>query len=111
VLSDEDDAAASPPDAPAAWESPLPEPPPELLPDPSLEPLLSPDDAALAALVRVPLVEDRSFLAQPDPLKCTAGDVSAFVIVPSAPQAGQNRGPSALMPWITSIRCLQFEQM
>ena len=57
------------------------------------------------------LVEERSFLAQPEPLKCTAAVVIAFVNVPSAPHAGQNRGPGALMPWMTSVRCRQFEQM
>jgi hypothetical protein len=69
------------------------------------------DDEDEADLARVALVDERSFFAQPEPLKCTAGVVIALVIVPSAPQAGQNRGPAALMPWITSMRCLQFPQM
>lgn len=62
------------------------------------------------ALVRAALVDDRSFFAQPEPLKCTVGVESALRIVPSAPQAGQNRGPASLMPWITSVSCRQFEQ-
>lgn len=44
---------------------------------------------------RTPLVDDRSFFAQPEPLKCTVGVERAFFMVPSAPQAGQNRGPAS----------------
>jgi hypothetical protein len=70
------------------------------------------DEAALAAaFVRALLAVDRSFFAQPAPLKWTAADETAFVKVPSAPQLGQNRGPASWMPWITSVRCRQFEQM
>jgi hypothetical protein len=47
-------------------------------------------------------VAERSFLAQPEPLKWTAGVAQALRIVPSRPQFGQNRGPGSLMPWITS---------
>jgi hypothetical protein len=80
-------------------------------PSPVLDdPAVSDADEALAAFVRALLAEDRSFLAQPDPLKWTVGAENAFVSVPSAPQLGQNRGPASLMPWITSVRCLQFEQ-
>lgn len=53
---------------------------------------------------------ERSFLAQPEPLKWTAGGANALRSVPSAPQAGQNRGPGSLIPWITSVRPAQFEQ-
>jgi hypothetical protein len=51
--------------------------------------------------------DERSFFAQPVPLKWIAGVVNAFVIVPSAPQLGQNRGPWSWMPWTTSTRCPQ----
>ncbi len=47
-------------------------------------------------------VAERSFLAQPEPLKWTAGVAQALRIVPSFPQFGQNRGPGSLIPWITS---------
>jgi hypothetical protein len=67
--------------------------------------------AAPAALVRAVLADDRSFLAQPEPLKCTVGAENAFVSVPSAPHAGQKRGPASLMPWMNSVRVRQFEQM
>ena len=56
------------------------------------------------------LLLERSFFAHPEPLKCTAGRPKAFRRVPSAPQAGQNRGPGSLIPWITSVRSPQFEQ-
>jgi hypothetical protein len=56
----------------------------------------------------VPALE-RSFFAQPEPLKCTAGSAKALRSVPSAPHAGQNRGPGSLIPWITSVRSPQFE--
>jgi len=79
---------------------------------PSFDPVplapLSPDPEA--ARDRLPLVEDRSFFAQPEPLKWTAGVVMALRSVPSAPQFGQNFGPGSLIPWITSVRCRQFEQ-
>jgi hypothetical protein len=56
------------------------------------------------------LVEvERSFFAQPEPLKCTAGGAKALRSVPSAPHAGQNLGPVASMPWITSVRSPQLE--
>jgi hypothetical protein len=75
-------------------------------PDSSLEPdepastLASPPDRADDARVAL---EARSFFAQPLPLKWTAGVLKPFRSVPSAPQAGQKRGPSALMPWMTSV--------
>jgi hypothetical protein len=46
----------------------------------------------------------RSFLAQPEPLKWIVGGANAFVIVPSAPQFGQNLGPPSWIPWTTSVR-------
>ena len=60
---------------------------------------------------RTPLVDERSFFAQPEPLKWIAGGTRALRIVPSAPQDGQKRGPASWIPWITSTRCLQVEQM
>jgi hypothetical protein len=51
-----------------------------------------------------------SFFAQPEPLKRIAGVLKPFFRVPSAPQLGQNRGPGSLIPWMTSVRCPQFEQ-
>jgi hypothetical protein len=54
--------------------------------------------AALAeALVLAP-EPPRSFLAQPVPLKWTAGAANCLRMVASAPHEGQNRGPGSLMP-------------
>jgi hypothetical protein len=53
---------------------------------------------------------ERSFLAQPDPLKWIAGVVNAFVIVPSAPHSGQNLGPLSLIPCTTSVSLPQLLQ-
>jgi hypothetical protein len=69
----------------------------------ALDPLRAP--AFVWLLVR------RSFLAQPEPLKWIAGVVNAFVIVPSAPHSGQNRGPWSLIPWTTSVRWPQLLHM
>jgi hypothetical protein len=75
-------------------------------PESSFEPpesdstLVSPPDLADAARVAL---DARSFFAQPLPLKCTAGVLKPLCRVPSAPHAGQKRGPSALMPWMTSV--------
>ena len=69
-------------------------------------PVSAPDSDFARAFV---LADERSFFAQPEPLKCTVGATNALLSVPSAPQTGQNRGPGALMPWITSVRSLQFE--
>ena len=55
-------------------------------------------------------VAARSFFAQPDPLKRIAGVLKPLRSVPSAPQLGQKRGPGSLIPWMTSVRCPQFEQ-
>jgi len=95
---------------------PASEDPPPLAPSPverpsPVEPPPSPFDAPAPARARVLLLDDeRSFFAQPDPLKWTAGVVSALRSVPSAPQFGQNFGPGSLMPWITSVRCRQVAQ-
>jgi hypothetical protein len=70
----------------------------------------SPLAASAAGLVRVRVDDERSFFAQPDPLKWTVGGANALRSVPSAPHAGQNRGPGASMPWITSVSCRQDEQ-
>ena len=90
---------------PALAESPEPE-----LEDPSLDDEL-PDSEAAAAFVRLPLELERSFLAQPEPLKCTDGATKALRSVSSAPHVGQNRGAGALIPWMNSVRVEQFEQM
>ena len=82
-------------------------------PDPDAPPSEDPPSlelVALAAFVRALLVDDRSFFAQPDPLKWIAGLVGALRMEPSVPQLGQKRGPASLIPWITSTRCLQLEQ-
>jgi hypothetical protein len=81
--------------------------PDELLPVPSLE---SDEGEPEPPFAREPLELERSFFAQPEPLNTTAGVAKAFRSVPSAPQAGQKRGDSALMPWITSVVCPQLEQ-
>jgi hypothetical protein len=52
----------------------------------------------------------RSFFAQPDPLKTIDGALMALRSVPSAPQAGQNRGPVSLIPWMMSVRWPQARQ-
>jgi hypothetical protein len=69
--------------------------------DPASSPDL--DDAFNAEL--------RSFFSYPVPLKWIAGVVNPFVIVPSAPQSGQNRGPWSFIPWMTSVRWRQAEQV
>ena len=73
--------------------------------------VLSPEpEPPLVAVDRARLAEDRSFFAQPEPLKWIAGVTSALRIVASVPQLGQKRGPGSLIPWITSTRCRQLEQ-
>ena len=76
---------------------------------PSPEPL-SVELEELPDFLAAPLVDERSFFAQPEPLKWIAGVTSALRIVPSWPQLGQKRGPASLIPWITSTRCAQLEQ-
>ena len=49
------------------------------------------------------LDDDRSFFAQPDPLKWIEGAENALR-TGAAPQTGQRVGPSAVTPWITSNR-------
>jgi hypothetical protein len=51
----------------------------------------------------------RSFLAQPDPLKWTAGAPIALRTGPE-PQSGQEAGGSPYTPWIASNRRPQAEQ-
>jgi len=92
----------------------LPESPPESL---ELDPL-SPLDPLFAVSSFFdederlePLLElERSFFAQPVPLKWIVGGAKAFVIVPSAPHSGQNLGPGSLIPWTTSVRWPQLLQ-
>ena len=69
-------------------------------------PASAPDSAFARAFV---LAVERSFFAQPEPLKCTDGTTNALRSVPSAPQTGQNRGPGAVIPWITSVVSPQLE--
>ena len=116
-----------PPDSEPPFDS---EPPPDSEPPLDSEPLFDSDARSLDELGsaeldpdapsppertlddRVPLddPEERSFFAQPDPLKCTAGVLKPFRIVPSAPHSGQKRGPWSLMPWITSVTRPQLVQ-
>ena len=70
----------------------------------------SPDPVAAAAFVFELLDDDRSFFAQPEPLKWTAGEANTLRSVSSAPQAGQKRGVGASMPWMNSVRVEQLEQ-
>ena len=86
------DADESLPDEPARSLELAPSDPPSVEPAPSFE----------RALARA--LEPRSFFAQPLPLKWTDGAENTFVIVPSAPHSGQKRGPSAVIPWTTSVR-------
>jgi len=121
VLSVRRDPLSVPPEPPAGplpLPEPLPlgEPVPPSLPDepPALSPAFvapspeSPDAAPARAGGRLEL--DLSFFAQPEPLKWTVGVAKVLRIVPSAPHAGQNRGPGASMPWITSVFCRQDAQ-
>jgi hypothetical protein len=123
VFLDLDELPPELPPDPASFDSPPPDVPwpdersPEALSPEELSPdEPSPDEPSPEELepdlARVPLVlvDDRSFFAQPEPLKWTAGVVSALRSVPSAPQFGQNLGPGSLMPWITSVRCRQVAQ-
>jgi hypothetical protein len=85
------------PDPPPGFDpSPFPESLFESPPDAGVLPERDPDDP-------LPDVPRRSSLAQPEPLKTIEGLDTAFRMEPSAPHAGQNRGPSALMPWMTSV--------
>jgi hypothetical protein len=81
--------------------------PDEDLPAPSLE---SEDDALEPLFAREALELDRSFFAQPEPLNTTAGVANVLRREPSAPQAGQKRGASASMRWMTSVVCPHVEQ-
>ena len=74
------------------------------------EPSPEPESLAAAAFVFERAEVERSFFAQPEPLKWTDGATKAFRSVPSAPQDGQNRGGGASIPWMNSVRVVQFEQ-
>jgi hypothetical protein len=96
-------------DAPDFAPSPLSDPEPELLAEPSLEPDPEPDPepalpSADAAGVEERDVVVRSFFAHPLPLKWIVGAVTAFR-TGAAPQIGQLIGPSAVTEWMTSNRC------
>jgi hypothetical protein len=76
----------------------------------ALEVLVESDLASLAVLglASLSVVDDfraglleRSFLAQPDPLKTIAGVDNSLRI--SAPQRGHSVGPESLTPCITSV--------
>jgi hypothetical protein len=72
-------------------------------PEPSLPELeVAPDPAPLFA-------GRRSFFAQPEPLKWTAGAANALRTGP-LPQSGQLVGGSSCRPWITSNRRPQAAQ-
>jgi hypothetical protein len=75
--------------------------------EPSTDPP-SPADAD-AAFDLDALEADRSFFAQPEPLKWIDGAEKAFRIGPSW-QTGHVVGPSALIPWMTSNRLPQWPQ-
>lgn len=70
---------------------------------------VEPDDsfadpsADVAVFVRDELEDERSFFAQPDPLKWIEGAEKALR-TGAAPQTGHAVGPSAVTPWITSNR-------
>jgi hypothetical protein len=88
-----DDSLPEPDDSlPEPAES-LPEPA-ESVPDPSV---------AEDAFVADELEDERSFFAQPDPLKWIDGAEKALR-TGAAPQTGHTVGLSALMPWSTSKR-------
>jgi len=74
--------AAPPDDESLADESP-----------PSRPLLLPPASAAAFAFVAAEDAVERSFLAQPEPLKWMAGALKPLRIVPTAPQLGQVVGP------------------
>jgi hypothetical protein len=104
LLAPSDPPEPEPPDPGPLVEEPLD-------PDPPVPSELSPEDVPLAALARVRVALERSFFAQPVPLKWMLGATKAFRSVPSAPQAGQNRGPGASIPWMTSVVVRQLLQM
>jgi len=69
-------------------------------------PLSAPTPAFAPAFVEA--AARRSFFAQPEPLKWTAGTFNALRIGP--PQTGHAAGPLPWIPWTTSIRCPQSLQ-
>jgi hypothetical protein len=89
------------PDSPFP-DSPFPDSP---APDSPAPDSPAPDSPADFAARDFPADEDaaRSFFAQPEPLKWTAGVVNPLRMAPSAPQAGQNLGAPSWIPWITSV--------
>jgi hypothetical protein len=80
-------------------------------PDPSVEFFASPAVTALSSFAFDERAVERSFFAQPLPLKWIVGATHFFVIVLSAPHSGQNFGPGSLIPWMTSVTFRQFEQV
>jgi hypothetical protein len=116
-LDDELEADFDGPDSAEVFEpaslEPLDAPSPDEPDEPDEAPALSeePESVAAAAFVLEPDELERSFLAQPEPLKWTDGATNALRSVPSAPQLGQKRGCGASIPWMNSVRVVQFEQM
>jgi hypothetical protein len=108
-LFDPDDEPSDAPPLADVDERSLPSPDGPSLPSPDAPSPDAPSPDA-AAFVFVPLPLERSFFAQPEPLKWTAGVTQALRSVPSAPHAGQNRGAGASIPWMNSVRVAQFEQ-
>ena len=86
---------------PAEPESLEPELAPEALLAPS--PASVEDEASAVVLARARLELERSFFAQPEPLKWIDGAEKAFR-TGDAPQIGQASGPLAATPCITSKR-------
>lgn len=80
-------------------------------PEPSVDFFASPAVAAVSSFAFDARAVERSFFAQPLPLKWIVGATHFFVIVPSAPHSGQNFGPGSLIPWMTSVTFRQFEQV
>ena len=89
---------ADPSLAPGEPDESVLDPAESLLEESLLEPSVADD-----ALVPDELEDERSFFAQPEPLKWIDGAENPFR-TGAAPHTGQTVGPSALTPWITSNR-------
>ena len=76
--------------------------------EPVAEPVADPSSPPAAALVLDAFADDRSFFAQPVPLKWIDGAEKALR-TGAAAQTGHASGPPADRPWITSKRW-QFGQ-
>jgi hypothetical protein len=101
------DAPSDPPSDPPAPAFSLDEPSvdDELSLAPGEDPSADPAEPSAPAAVAAALLDGtavRSFLAQPEPLKWTAGALNALRIWP--PQTVQTLGPSASIRWMISTR-------